>query len=81
MENLEWVDKSACADMNPDIFFPKKGDYRTLMLAKSICADCVVKEECLEYAIKTRASGVYGGTSEKQRRQIIHERNSSRQNI
>lgn len=31
-------------------------------LARKLCADCVVREECLEYAISTNQSaGIWGG--------------------
>ena len=37
--------------------------------AKAICARCRVRPECLRFALATReAHGVWGGTSEEERR-------------
>ena len=45
--------------------------------AKAICASCAVAPECLEYALKIReAHGIWGGTTELERR-AISERQAS----
>jgi WhiB family redox-sensing transcriptional regulator len=37
--------------------------------AKAVCRACTVREECLEFAISTNQEyGVWGGTSEEERR-------------
>jgi WhiB family redox-sensing transcriptional regulator len=37
--------------------------------AKRICADCPVRRECLEYALRVRESfGIWGGLNETERR-------------
>ena len=42
--------------------------------AKSICNECVVKVDCLEYAITSNQdSGVWGGTTEEERKSIRRE--------
>ena len=43
--------------------------------AKSICAICPVRLSCLEHALSSRErDGVWGGTTEKERRRIIRHR-------
>jgi WhiB family redox-sensing transcriptional regulator len=43
--------------------------------ARRICADCPVKAPCLEYALANRIDhGVWGGTSERERRRILRKR-------
>jgi WhiB family redox-sensing transcriptional regulator len=43
--------------------------------ARRVCADCPVKTECLEYALANRIDhGVWGGTSERERRRILKAR-------
>ena len=43
--------------------------------AKSICAICPVRVECLEYAIRIREShGIWGGLNELDRRLLIRDR-------
>ena len=43
--------------------------------AKQVCAECDARVECLEYAISTNQdSGIWGGTSEEERRQMRRAR-------
>ena len=47
--------------------------------AQKICADCPVKLACLEYALANRVDhGVWGGTSERERRRILRHRRLTR---
>lgn len=65
-----WMDQSACRDKPPGMFFPSDGSG--VIAAKKICEVCVVKEECLEFALSKRIDhGVWGGMSERERRRII----------
>jgi hypothetical protein len=44
-------------------------------IARRICADCPVREPCLEYALYNRIDhGVWGGASERERRRIARRR-------
>ena len=63
----------ACSGVDPDIFFPEKGgDTKT---PKKICADCVIRDLCLEYALQNgERIGIWGGTSERERRRIRRSR-------
>jgi WhiB family redox-sensing transcriptional regulator len=43
--------------------------------AKVICARCSVREECLDYALRTREThGIWGGLNELERRQRLRQR-------
>lgn len=65
----EWRERGACKDHNPGMWFPEQGDSRTVRKAQAICAECPVKAECLEWALTLpERYGVWGGTSERQRR-------------
>ncbi|KAA0233196.1 MAG: WhiB family transcriptional regulator [Actinobacteria bacterium] len=62
-----------CADRPPSLFFPSDGVG--VEVARRICADCPVKGICLEYALANRIDhGVWGGTSERERRRILKSR-------
>jgi WhiB family redox-sensing transcriptional regulator len=75
MENLEWIKEGACLPFSPDIFLPEPDDKGAERLAKRICAECIVKSECLSYALDNHIKvGIYGGTSPKERRNINRER-------
>ena len=72
MDN-EWMASGLCRVEPPARFFPSDGVG--VEIAKRICADCPVKTPCLEYALENRIDhGVWGGTSERQRRRILKKR-------
>lgn len=62
-----WQDRALCAQTDPDAFFPDKGESNRA--AKAICGRCPVTDDCLEYALAHDLRfGVWGGLSERQRR-------------
>jgi len=74
-----WRHYAACADLPVDDFFPQPGPnmHAIVRAAKRICNTCPVKTDCLEYAMSfdDRAlPGIYGGTTETDRRKIHRER-------
>jgi WhiB family redox-sensing transcriptional regulator len=63
--------------MDPALFFPSDGIG--VQSAQRICSECPVKGPCLEYALDNRVDhGVWGGTSERERRRILRRRRLSR---
>jgi WhiB family transcriptional regulator, redox-sensing transcriptional regulator len=63
----------ACRGVDPDVFFPDRGE--SLEPAKRVCGDCAVRNECLEHALSTgERFGVWGGTSERERRRLRRQR-------
>lgn len=63
----------ACRGSDPDVFFPDRGE--SLEPAKQLCGQCAVRDECLEYALDNgERFGVWGGTSERERRRIRRQR-------
>lgn len=69
--------EARCADgrvtPDPDIFNPDLDDphkNEKTEAAKKICGSCVHKIECMVYALDKNESGVWGGTSERQRRRM-----------
>lgn len=72
-EDISFQAYGACNGTDPDIFFPNRGE--SLEPALSVCAGCVVREECLEYALANGEKyGVWGGTSERERRRLRRAR-------
>lgn len=68
-----WMAKGKCRDLPPSVFFPSDGVG--VEVARRVCADCTVREECLEYALANRIDhGVWGGCSERERRRIARRR-------
>jgi WhiB family redox-sensing transcriptional regulator len=73
-----FMDLGSCRGMDPDIFFPDRGE--SLAPAKAICDGCIVKDECLDYAVENvERFGVWGGASERERRRIRRQRALARQ--
>lgn len=68
-----WRGNAACLGMDPAMFFPERGDSQTLARAKAVCDGCPVKDDCLEYNLFEK-DGVYGGTSDRDRRALRRRR-------
>lgn len=68
--DTSWMKRGACrgSDAPTWLFFAGRGDIRTTEAAKAVCATCGVTEQCLDYALRNRAAGVWGGTSGAERR-------------
>ena len=72
----EWMGEGKCRDMDPAVFFPSDGIG--VQVAQRVCEECPVKTPCLEYALDNRVDhGVWGGTSERERRRILRRRRIS----
>jgi WhiB family transcriptional regulator, redox-sensing transcriptional regulator len=75
MDN-NWMARGDCRYEPPATFFPSDGVG--VEVAKRICAACPVREQCLEYALDNRIDhGVWGGTSERQRRRLLKKRKTT----
>lgn len=74
MENEDWRADAACRDTDPDLFFPVGTTgpaIEQIASAKAVCGECDAQAECLEFALATNQdSGVWGGTSEEERRKL-----------
>jgi len=76
-------DNPACAETDPELFFPLEVDmgfgrftskYQNASAARKICASCPLIEKCLDYALLNNEVGIWGGTTEEQRKQIRKNR-------
>ena len=69
-----WRDQAMCRDTDPELFFPIGTTGQALLQiakAKSVCCQCPVTVECLEFALETnQGTGIWGGNSEDERRQM-----------
>jgi superfamily II DNA or RNA helicase len=73
-EDHSWRAQAACSgSLATGIFFPESG--QATRLAKSVCKTCSVRQDCLEAGLRnTELRGIWGGTSEKERRIIRRRR-------
>jgi WhiB family redox-sensing transcriptional regulator len=68
-DNRDWLEAGRCRDYPAEVFFPSHG--AGVEVARRICAGCPVREPCLAYALAHRITqGIWGGTSERQRRDL-----------
>jgi WhiB family redox-sensing transcriptional regulator len=68
-----WMAEGNCQNHPPATFFPSDGVG--VDRARRICGTCPVTAICLEYALTNRIDhGVWGGTSERERRRILKRR-------
>jgi len=82
----DWQRWAACKGPYAELFFPpslperKEEKLAREMSAKSICAECEVRRECLDYAIEIQEPhGIWGGLNEVERRMRLPnvQRNAS----
>jgi WhiB family redox-sensing transcriptional regulator len=70
----EWRSVAACRNTEAEFFFPIGATgtaIEQIESAKRVCRQCDVSAECLEFALATnQESGVWGGTSEEERRKV-----------
>ena len=76
-----WQAKAACRGPHATAFFPpshaERKDEKAAReaRAKSICKECRVRTECLDYAITIREPhGIWGGLNEVERKMLMERR-------
>jgi WhiB family transcriptional regulator, redox-sensing transcriptional regulator len=66
---MNWRTRAACLHDDPELFFPDHAAGPVIDLAKQICAGCLVRARCLDWALSNNAtSGIWGGRTEAERR-------------
>lgn len=67
---MSWEERARCGQYDPEIFFDPRA--RVERKAKSICAQCPVRLDCLAAALSVRAEfGVWGGLNGKERSSML----------
>ncbi len=73
-DDNDWRQLAACRSTEPDLFFPigtTGPAIDQIEAAKRVCRGCDAQEPCLDFALATnQESGVWGGTSEEERRKL-----------
>jgi WhiB family redox-sensing transcriptional regulator len=67
---LMWTDQANCKGLDTNDFFVPDSSkrYENEPILKRICSACIVKTECLDYALHNNVTGYWGSTTEKTRR-------------
>ncbi len=78
VSEIEWQVRAACRGPQAAMFFPpssferKEDKAEREQRAKSICAGCSVRKDCLAYALRIREPhGIWGGLNESERRVLL----------
>jgi WhiB family redox-sensing transcriptional regulator len=70
----DWRLAAACRRADTELFFPVGTTgpaARQVARAKAICAACLVRTPCLDWAMKHyQHHGIWGGTAEQERRAL-----------
>jgi WhiB family redox-sensing transcriptional regulator len=68
----DWRLDAACAEVDPELFFPETGQVPQAAVAKQVCAGCAVRGPCLEAALhgpqaRDDHAGIFAGTTARDR--------------
>lgn len=79
-QERDWQSRANCMGVDPDLFFPERG--ASTREAKEVCRGCVVRENCLEFALANGEKfGIWGGLSERERRRVRRIRTMNRRTV
>ena len=73
----DWWERALCRELDPEIFFPEQrgGIVRDVEYAKSFCRVCLVRQDCLDYALSVDDRfGIFGGLTHEERKQLRTEK-------
>lgn len=65
-----------CAETDPEAWFPPKGTAAP-RLVFALCAGCAVVEKCREWGIEHQELGIWGGTTDHDRKAIRRARKAA----
>ncbi len=76
--NEFWREEANCKKLGPSIFFSENEDgalsRKNDASAKRVCDDCLVKINCLAYALNEQIGfGIWGGFTARERSSIIRK--------
>jgi WhiB family redox-sensing transcriptional regulator len=75
---LSWHERAGCLGQDPDLFFPVGTSGPALIQideAKAVCGRCPVVRQCLDWALRAgQVDGIWGGTTESERRAVSRRR-------
>jgi WhiB family redox-sensing transcriptional regulator len=79
---MTWRNRATCLGVDPELFFPIGNTGPALLQieeARAICRRCEVVDTCLRWAMESSAdTGVWGGLSDDERRNLKRRRARAR---
>jgi len=65
---FDWGSTPNCRGTDPEVFFSSEKYSDTRRTALALCKGCPTKRSCLEFALDNHEAGIWGGTTEEERR-------------
>ncbi|PXY16635.1 WhiB family transcriptional regulator [Prauserella muralis] len=82
---MTWVERAACREEDPELFFPVGTNgpaLRQAAAAKAVCQRCPVEADCLAWALESgQDAGVWGGLDEDERNALMARREAAPQEV
>ena len=60
-----------CAGVDTSVFYPRRRTRGAIDYAKRICDQCPITDDCRAYALTHDLEGIWGGTTEAERRALV----------
>ncbi len=70
--------QARCREVGTEFFFTEENNETNISvyaLGKTICSGCSVRQQCLEWAVRHEAHGLWGGMTPRERMLIRKKRN------
>lgn len=71
--DLPYLASANCKGIDTEQFFTSGKTYPHRETIQSVCDNCVIQADCLDYALHVQVSGFWGGTTEQEREKIREE--------
>jgi len=84
VSDTEWIQEANCKGTNTRTFFiyrEDKNQRQRREAAYQVCRTCDVRQECLDYAIVNQEVGIWGGTTDKDRRLLRRHAQNRTNNV
>ncbi len=79
---MNWRLEANCSGTDPELFFiDMSTSKRDVRVAKAICSNCTVIDECMAEALSSKSLGIWAGTDEYERAKMLNMKISHRSDL
>lgn len=65
-------ESAVCRQVDPEMFYPERGNYHVVRKAKKVCGSCPLLLECRNFALREEIPyGIWGGMTHRERRKLL----------
>jgi WhiB family redox-sensing transcriptional regulator len=76
--NMPDLSQGLCREVGIEFFYPdseNENDKSMYSVSKKICAECTVRQDCLDWAVRHEGYGLWGGKTPRERMAIRKKMN------